>query len=65
PITCSPDDLAQEVLGKMACHHVGELPVVDKGEVIGLVSMADLIQALYDQAEAENEHLAAYLYGPG
>ena len=65
PITCNPDDMVQEVLGKMARHHVGALPVVDEGEVIGLVSMADLIRALLDQAEAENEHLAAYLYGPG
>jgi CBS domain-containing protein len=65
PITCSPDEAVHGVLGKMARHHVGQLPVVDEGEVIGLVSAGDLIRSLYDQAEAEKEHLTAYLYGPG
>ena len=49
----------------MSHHHVGQLPVLDAGRLIGLVSVGDLVKSLYDQAEAENQHLTAYLYGPG
>jgi CBS domain-containing protein len=65
PFTCSSDDGVHEVMGKMSRQQVGQLPVVDHGELIGLVSVGDLIRAQYNHVEAENEHLNAYLYGPG
>jgi CBS domain-containing protein len=65
PITCGPDDAVLEVMGKMSRHRVGQLPVLEAGRLVGLVSVGDLIKSLYDQAEAENQHLTAYLYGPG
>jgi CBS domain-containing protein len=65
PITCSPDDAVHDVMGKMSRHHVGQLPVVDEGDLVGVVSVGDLIKSLYEQVEAENQHLTAYLYGPG
>jgi len=65
PITCHLDDAVLEVMGKMSRHRVGQLPVLDAGRLVGLVSVGDLVKSLYDQAEAENQHLTAYLYGPG
>ena len=65
PITCSPDDAVHGVMGKMSQNKVGQLPVVEHGVVIGMVSVGDLIKSLYDQAEASNRHLTAFLYGPG
>ena len=65
PITCGPDDPVLEVMGKLSHHHVGQLPVLEGGKLMGLVSVGDLVKSLYDHAEAENQHLAAYLYGPG
>jgi CBS domain-containing protein len=65
PVTCSPDDAVHAVMGKMSQHRVGQLPVVDSGMVVGLVSVGDLIRSLYEQAEASNRHLTAFLYGPG
>jgi CBS domain-containing protein len=52
-----------EAMGKMARHRVGQLPVVDGSELVGLVSVGDLIQALHEQIEAENQHLMNYLHG--
>jgi CBS domain-containing protein len=49
----------------MSRNRVGQLPVIDEGEVVGLVSVGDLIKSLYDQAEAANEQLTVFLYGPG
>jgi len=64
PIICSPDDSVSEVMDEMSRHRVGQLPVVDNGVLIGLVSVGDLIKSLYDQLETENLHLTAYIHGP-
>ncbi len=65
PITCSPDDETHKVMGQLSQNHVGQLPVVEAGKPIGVVSVGDLIRSLYTQAEAANERLTACLYGPG
>ena len=63
PIICSSKDTLALAMGKMARHHVGQLPVVDGGELVGLVSIGDLVKSLYEQVEAENRHLMDYLHG--
>ena len=63
PITCSPKDTLAVAMGKMARHHVGQLPVVDGSELVGLVSIGDLVKSLYEQVEAENRLLMDYLHG--
>jgi len=65
PITCGPADEVHEVMGKMSRDNVGQLPVLDEGRLVGLVSVGDLIRSLHDRVEADNQHLTAYLYGPG
>ena len=65
PVTCSTHDAVHEVMGKMSRSHVGQLPVVDEGKLVGLVSVGDLIKSLYNHAEAANQQLTAFLYGPG
>lgn len=65
PLTCGPDDAVHAVMGKMLRSKVGHLPVVEEGRVIGMVSVGDLVRALYEQAEASNQQLTAFLYGPG
>ncbi len=63
PIICGPNDTLAVAMGKMARYHVGQLPVVEGGELVGLVSTGDLVQSLYEQVEAENVHLMNYLHG--
>ena len=65
PLTCSSSDAVHEVMGRMSRSHVGQLPVVDEGKLVGLVSVGDLIKSLYNHAEAANQQLTAFLYGPG
>ncbi len=64
PITCAPDDVVHEVMGKMSKHRVGQLPVVEEDRLVGVVSVGDLIKSMYERVEAENKHLFEYLYGP-
>ncbi len=63
PVTCSPKDTLAEAMSKMAKRRVGQLPVVEGSELVGLLSVGDLIEALYEQIEAENQHLMNYLHG--
>jgi len=63
PITCSPTDTLAEAMSKMAKRQVGQLPVVEGNVLVGLLSVGDLIEALYEQIEAENHHLMNYLHG--
>ncbi len=63
PVTCGPNDTLAEAMSKMAKRRVGQLPVVEDNVLVGLLSVGDLIEALYEQIEAENQHLMNYLRG--
>ncbi len=63
PFTCSSNDSVHEVMGQMSRHRVGQLPVRDGDELVGVITVSDLIKAMYEQVETENRHLFAYLYG--
>ena len=64
PVTCSTSDSVHDAMNTMSRNHVGQLPVVEDGKLVGMVSSGDLIKFLYTQAEAEKEHLMNYLHGP-
>ncbi len=46
-LTTSPDALVMEVLKSMIEMDVNRVPVVEKGVVIGIISRADIVFALY------------------
>lgn len=46
PVTIGADDSVEEALRTMIDHRVRRLPVIDGHELIGIVSQADLAQAL-------------------
>lgn len=64
PVTCCPEDIVHDVMGKITQYRVGQLPVVADGRLVGVVSVGDLIKSMHERVEAENQHLLAYLYGP-
>jgi CBS domain-containing protein len=63
PITCSPESLVSEVMDLMSNHRVGQVPVVEEGVTLGLISTGDLIKSLHEQLETENQHLTDYIHG--
>lgn len=64
PVSCNTSDSVHEAMDMMSRNHVGQLPVVDEGKLTGLVSVGDLLRSLYSQADADKEHMMAYLHGP-
>jgi CBS domain-containing protein len=64
PITCDVDDEVGAVMGLMSDRRIAKVPVTDRGCLIGIISIGDVVKLLYEKTEAENHHLMDYLYGP-
>jgi CBS domain-containing protein len=45
-ITAAPDTPLSDIAGLLERHHIKRVPIVDKGKVVGIVSRANLLQAL-------------------
>jgi CBS domain-containing protein len=46
-ITCRPEDLLTHAEALMSEHHISRLPIVDRGALVGIVSLSDVAQ--YDR----------------
>jgi CBS domain-containing protein len=63
PVTCGLDDDVNDVMGKMSERHIAKVPVVSDSELVGIVSVGDVIKVLYDKVHTENQHLISYIQG--
>jgi len=59
--TCDPDDSIDEVMGMMTQGRFRHMPVLRRGELLGLVSIGDVVKARLTEAEREAEALKAYI----
>ena len=61
PVTVAPDASVDECMRLMTHHHVRHLPVVERGRVVAVVSIGDMVNAIIsDQAETI-DHLQTYI----
>ncbi len=63
PIVCAPHDEVDAVMGKMSERNIAKVPVVENGEVVGIVSVGDVVKLLFDKVHTENQHLLSYIHG--
>ncbi len=59
--TCHPDDSIDQVMEAMTNGRFRHLPVVHHGELLGLVSIGDVVKARLEEARHETEALRAYI----
>ena len=52
-----------EALSLMTRHRVRHLPVIDDGQVAGLISIGDAVKATLDETAYENGFLREYIHG--
>jgi len=45
-VAVAPQDSLGEIVGRMERHHIKRLPVIEEGQLVGIVSRADLVRAL-------------------
>lgn len=60
-ITCDPDDPIERVMQMMTRGRFRHLPVVRSGELLGLVSIGDVVKLRLEETSHEAEALKAYI----
>src|SRR5206468_6874457 len=48
PLTCSPDDSVRAVMAEMTRERVRHLPVIEHGQLRGIISIGDVVKASID-----------------
>lgn len=56
-ITCHPDDSIEHAMAAMNSHHIRHLPVVDTDQLIGVISLRDLMKTRIDLLESNVDAL--------
>ena len=62
-ITASSQQTVSECMEIMTAKKCRHLPVVDDGELVGMISIGDLVQAIIADQQEEIEHLEHYISG--
>ncbi|KPK57141.1 MAG: hypothetical protein AMS21_11865 [Gemmatimonas sp. SG8_38_2] len=57
------DDRLDYVMGVMTQNRIRHLPVMEKEELVGIVSIGDVVNANVQQTEFENRRLKDYIHG--
>ncbi|HZQ01506.1 MAG TPA: CBS domain-containing protein [Reyranella sp.] len=60
-VTCDPDDSIDHVMELMTRGRIRHLPVVQRGELLGLISIGDVVKARLEETRYETEALRAYI----
>jgi CBS domain-containing protein len=59
----TPEDSLQRLMALMTQNRVRHMPVFSKGELVGLISIGDIVSTLLEQKEQENRFLRDYIAG--
>ncbi|WP_196257894.1 CBS domain-containing protein [Pelagibacterium limicola] len=59
--TCAPGDTLDDAMTTMSSGRFRHLPVIDNGELIGVISMGDVVKRKIDEAEHEASQLREYI----
>src|SRR4029078_8945818 len=61
PVVASPNDEVAESMCIMPERRIRHVPVVERGRLIGLVSIGDTVKAQHDELCRENHYLKSYI----
>jgi CBS domain-containing protein len=57
-----PDDEVESLMAVMTTHRIRHLPVVHEGELVGIVSIGDVVKHRVDSLEDDNRALVDYIH---
>ncbi|HAQ35497.1 MAG: inosine-5-monophosphate dehydrogenase [Maricaulis sp.] len=60
-VTAKPADTLEAVMASMTDRRIRHLPVVENGQLSGIVSIGDVVKRRIDMTEAEAEAMKAYI----
>jgi len=59
--TCTVDDTVDDCLRIMTNHRIRHLPVFDRGSLVGVISIGDLVNAIIREQARTIDHLHTYI----
>jgi CBS domain-containing protein len=62
-LTTMSNESVADCMNRMTEEKIRHLPVVDEGEVVGIISIGDLVKAVIADQQMEIEHLEHYISG--
>jgi len=62
-VTCGPDETADDVLGKMTQGRFRHMPVLEGDEMLGLISIGDVVKARLSELSMEKDALQGMIMG--
>jgi len=62
-VTCSPEDGVQQLMHKMTAGRFRHLPVIEDGDLVGIISIGDVVKHRLEELEAETHLLHDYIAG--
>ena len=60
-ITCKPSDSIADLMGLMTERRIRHLPVVERGAMIGIVSIGDVVKNRLDEVESEAASMREFI----
>jgi CBS domain-containing protein len=60
-VTCAPGDSVDSLSALMTKNRVRHVPVVEGGQLAGIVSIGDVVKRRMDELESEQQQLQAYI----
>ena len=62
-VSCAPTDKSDELMTLMTHRRIRHLPVMSAGELVGMVSIGDIVKARLTELETDSEALKTYIAG--
>ena len=60
-VTATPEDTLEQVMSIMTEHHIRHIPVMGNDEIVGVLALGDIINALLDKSLFQNKLLKRYI----
>jgi len=61
PFTVTPESTIEECMGLMNDKRIRHLPVIENGNLLGVISVGDLIRFIMEEQRTIIEHLENYI----
>lgn len=62
-VCCSPESTVEEIMREMTNRRIRHLPVMNAGELVGIVSIGDVVKNRLEELSAESDMLRNYIVG--
>ncbi len=60
-ITAEPAASVESVMGLLTSKRIRHLPVIEDAQLVGIISIGDVVKAQFDQLAMENHYLKSYI----